>query len=78
MEIVAHVTNNISKTNSNMNCQNCGSKLSCGCQKRISTDGKEVCSNCVTTYENNLVKMKKATEEQLKFAAMNAAVQNKQ
>lgn len=34
-----------------MNCQNCGSKLSCGCQKRVASDGKEVCSTCATNYE---------------------------
>lgn len=59
-----------------MNCPNCQSKLSCGCQKRIATDGKEVCSSCVTTYENNLTKKKIAATEQLKLAAMNAALQN--
>ncbi len=61
-----------------MNCQNCQSKLSCGCQKRIATDGREVCSNCVTAYENQLTAKKAATDEQLKLAAMNAALQNKQ
>jgi hypothetical protein len=75
MEIVAHVINNY-KTNSDMNCQNCQSKLSCGCQKRIATDGREVCSSCVTTYENSLIKKKQAVDEQLKLAAMNAASQN--
>ena len=75
MEIVAHVINNY-KTNSDMNCQNCQSKLSCGCQKRIATDGKEVCSSCVTTYENSLIRKKQAVDEQLKLAAMNAALQN--
>lgn len=75
MEIVAHVINNY-KTNSDMNCQNCQSKLSCGCQKRIATDGKEVCSSCVTTYENSLIRKKQAVDEQLKIAAMNAALQN--
>lgn len=59
-----------------MNCPNCQSKLSCGCQKRIATDGKEVCSSCVTTYENNLTKQKLAATEQLKIAAMTAALQN--
>ena len=76
MEIVARVINNTSKTNSDMNCQNCQSKLSCGCQKRIASDGKEVCSSCVTTYENGLTNKKRMAEEQLKVAAMNAALQN--
>ena len=47
-----------------MNCQNCGSKLSCGCQKRIATDGKEVCGTCVTNYENQL-KLKTQAESQV-------------
>ena len=75
MEIAALVTNNITKTNSNMNCQNCGTKLSCGCQKRTATDGKDVCSSCLNTYENNLTKQKAEQLEQLKIAAMNAASQ---
>lgn len=59
-----------------MNCQNCGTTLSCGCQKRIASNKKEVCSSCITSYENNIVKLKQASEEQLKIAAMNAALQN--
>lgn len=39
-------------------CTNCGSKLSCGCQKRKASDGKQVCSNCISKYELNL-KIKK-------------------
>lgn len=34
-----------------MNCTNCGAKLSCGCQKRTASDGKQVCSNCLAKYE---------------------------
>lgn len=37
-----------------MNCPNCNNKLSCGCQKRTASDGKVVCSNCLTAYENKL------------------------
>lgn len=37
-----------------MNCSNCGTKLTCGCQKRSASDGKSTCSNCITSYENNL------------------------
>jgi len=36
-------------------CSNCKKNLSCGCQKRTATDGKSVCSSCITTYEANLV-----------------------
>lgn len=33
-------------------CPNCKKTLSCGCQKRKASDGKAVCSNCITAYEN--------------------------
>jgi len=39
-----------------MNCPNCNSKLSCGCQKRVASDKKQCCSACVTQYEQNLKK----------------------
>jgi hypothetical protein len=47
-----------------MNCQNCGSKLSCGCQKRIASNGREVCGTCVTNFENQL-KLKTQSETQV-------------
>lgn len=34
-----------------MNCSNCNTKLSCGCQKRTASDGKSVCSTCLAAYE---------------------------
>ena len=37
-----------------MNCTNCNSKLSCGCQKRVASDGRQVCSTCLAAYENKL------------------------
>jgi len=37
-----------------MNCPNCKSKITCGCQKRVASDGKQVCSTCLVNYENNL------------------------
>jgi RNase P subunit RPR2 len=37
-------------------CPNCKSKLSCGCQKRTASDGKQVCSNCMTAYQKSLNK----------------------
>ncbi len=37
-----------------MNCPNCGSAITCGCQKRTASDGKACCSNCITAYENRL------------------------
>lgn len=34
-----------------MNCPNCGSKLTCGCQKRSTKKGKQGCSNCITQLQ---------------------------
>lgn len=35
-------------------CQNCGATITCGCQDRVASDGKLVCSNCITAYEQKL------------------------
>ena len=35
-------------------CQNCNAKLTCGCQKRTASNGKPVCSNCLSSYEAKL------------------------
>jgi len=32
-------------------CSNCGRTLSCGCQKKKASDGKQVCANCIGKYE---------------------------
>jgi hypothetical protein len=37
-----------------MNCPNCNAAITCGCQKRTASDGKQVCSTCLTVYENKL------------------------
>lgn len=37
-------------------CLNCGAKLSCGCQKRTTSNGKSACSNCLPNYERLLKK----------------------
>jgi hypothetical protein len=42
-----------------MNCPNCNAKLSCGCQRRTASDGKQVCSSCSPAYEQKLVEQKK-------------------
>lgn len=41
-----------------MNCPNCGKSLSCGCQKRVASDGKQVCTSCIGAYEVNKNKPK--------------------
>lgn len=30
-----------------MNCPNCSTPLSCGCQKKVGTDGKTYCVKCI-------------------------------
>jgi hypothetical protein len=35
-------------------CPNCNSVLSCGCQRRTARDGKEVCEDCLESYENSI------------------------
>jgi hypothetical protein len=35
-------------------CPNCKKALSCGCQKRKASDGKVVCTNCLSKYEASL------------------------
>ncbi len=42
-----------------MNCPNCNTALSCGCQKRVASDGKQVCSTCQPAYEQKLAAQKK-------------------
>lgn len=37
-----------------MNCNNCGARLSCGCQKKRATDGTSCCSTCLPFYEKKL------------------------
>lgn len=41
-----------------MNCGNCQSSLTCSCQTRIASDGKQVCSNCIAQYEQRLLSLK--------------------
>lgn len=43
-------------------CQNCGATITCGCQERVASDGKQVCANCISLYEQTLVN--KAVYEQ--------------
>lgn len=36
-------------------CLNCGTSLGCSCQKRVASDGKSVCANCISAYEKKIV-----------------------
>lgn len=40
-----------------MTCNYCKKTLTCGCQKRIASNGAQVCTNCISAYENNLKKI---------------------
>ena len=35
-------------------CLNCKQNLSCGCQKRNASNGVQVCSNCLSSYESQI------------------------
>ena len=35
-------------------CTHCGKRLSCGCQRRIASDKRQVCSSCIASYEAKL------------------------
>lgn len=50
-----------------MNCPNCKSQLHCGCQRKVASDGTNVCSNCLATYEQQLAanKAKQAQQTQV-------------
>lgn len=37
-----------------MKCLNCSRQLTCGCQKKIASNGKWVCSSCIQSYEEGL------------------------
>jgi hypothetical protein len=32
-------------------CSNCGTRITCGCQKRVAKDGTSCCTKCVSKYE---------------------------
>jgi len=37
-----------------MNCPNCRAAITCGCQKRVASNGAQVCSSCIQAYEQQL------------------------
>lgn len=42
-------------------CPNCGAVLSCGCQKRVASNGALCCDQCIQSYEQKLVAIKANT-----------------
>jgi hypothetical protein len=43
-------------------CLNCDSQITCGCQRRHATDGKLVCTKCLTDYENKLEELRQQSQ----------------
>ena len=52
MDVDVEIANNLKPTNMSK-CPNCGSVLTCGCQKRKLANGSVGCSKCVTSAPNN-------------------------
>ncbi len=40
-------------------CPNCGSKITCGCQKRRATDGTPCCAKCVAGVNCKIARAKR-------------------
>lgn len=36
-------------------CNNCGATITCSCQDRVASDGKQVCTQCSVKYEQQLI-----------------------
>ena len=36
-------------------CKNCGATITCSCQDRVASDGKQVCTSCSVNYEQQLI-----------------------
>jgi hypothetical protein len=32
-------------------CSNCGNAMSCGCQRRVTADGRQGCTNCINQLQ---------------------------
>lgn len=43
-------------------CPNCGAQITCGCQERVASNGKQCCQTCVTAYEQQLAAAKQAIQ----------------
>ena len=39
-------------------CGNCSAQIDCRCQLRTATNGKQVCGNCIESYERFLTQMR--------------------
>ena len=52
-------------------CLNCGTALSCGCQKRTASNGAQVCANCLQSYELKLAEINRKKIEDLQNSIQN-------
>lgn len=43
-------------------CPNCGSTITCGCQDRVASNGRQCCSSCITLYEQQIAAAKAAIQ----------------
>lgn len=41
-------------------CPNCGTTITCGCQDRVASNGKQCCQSCISFYEQQLSAAKQA------------------
>lgn len=44
-------------------CNNCGTTITCGCQERVASNGKQVCNACLSAYEQSLILANVTTQE---------------
>jgi hypothetical protein len=46
--------------------------MSCGCQKRVASNGTHVCTNCIHQYEASLKNQASTSPQQINITAVNA------
>lgn len=46
-------------------CPNCQSNLSCGCQKRVASNGVQCCTLCIAAYEKSINSVQQPTVQRL-------------
>ena len=52
-------------------CSNCNQSITCGCQRRNASNGVQVCSNCLSSYESQIKNVNQSPiviEEETKIA----------
>ena len=59
-----------------MECPNCKKQLSCGCQRKVASDSTNVCSGCISQYENKLKLVKSVSKSSNNIIDKNAEFSN--